>query len=348
MTAVKWLRQLRTGVLLLGGLVVVQVALSGGYLTAVDGSAMSRLPVAVSGPAPLTARLADAAGSRLGLRPAASGAAAARAIDDREVYGAVLLGGGTTRLLVASAASATAAQALTKMITPFAAATPSKLIVQDVKPLPPGDPRGSGPAFAVVAWALGGYLGAMLIGRVMGMRSRTPRHLLARLAVLAGYAIASAAAVVAVADAGLGVLTGHPLPLIAAGALLVFAIGCFTSALQGLLRLVGVLASVLIIILLGNPSAGGGQIPAQMMPAFWRALAAVMPNPAAVSAVRGIEFFGGVAIGHALLVIALWAAASILVMAALALWPGDADRRPVTEAERVDAAGTVLAEGGLA
>lgn len=349
MTAESWRRQLRAGVLLLGAVVVVQVALSGGYLTAVDGSAISGLPVAVTGPAPQTASLSGAVGSRLDLRRAASAPAAIRAVDDRDVYGAVLLGEGTTRLLVASAASAVAAQALTKMITPFAAATRSTLTVQDVRPLPAGDPRGSGPAFAVVAWALGGYLGAMLIGRVLGMGSGTPRHLLGRLAVLAAYAVASAAAVMAVVDAGLGVLTGHPLPLIGVGALFVFAVGSFTSALQSRLRLTGVLLSVLVIILLGNPSAGGGQVPPQMMPAFWRVLAAVMPNPAAVSVVRDIQSFSGAAIGHALLVIALWAAVSILVMVVLAARRGPAaGRQAANEADLADAAGTVIAEGGLA
>jgi hypothetical protein len=345
----KWRKQLRAGVLLLGGVVIVQVALSGGYVTAVDGSAMSGLPVAVTGPAPLTARLADAAGSRLDLRQEADAAAAERAIDDRDVYGAVLLGAGTTRLLTASSASALAAQALTKLITPFAAGTRGTLTVTDVKPLPPGDPHGTGPAFAAVSWALGGYLGAMLIGRVMGMRSRSRRHLLARLAVLAAYALASAAAVVAVVDAGLGVLTGHPLPLIGLGALFVFAIGCFTSALQSLLRLIGVLLSVLVIILLGNPSAGGGQVPPQMMPAFWRALAGVMPNPAAVTAVRGIESFGGQGIGQPLLVLALWAAVSILVMAvASVVRTGVTEGDKPTDTDLADAAATAIAEGGVA
>jgi hypothetical protein len=332
-----WLARAKAGAVLLGAVVVVQLAISSGYATALDSAVMSRLPVAVVGPSAVTARLAAAAGSRLDLRPAGSDAEAASQIRSREVYGAVLLD--THRLLVAGAAGVPAAQALTKAFPSFPAT--------DIVPLPAGDPHGSGPAMAVIAWALGGYLGAMLLGRVGGMRMRSFRQIGVRLLVLGGYAVASAAALAAVLDGGLGVLTGHPLAVIGTGALFVFAVGCLTTMLQSVLRLAGVLVSILIIIMLGNPSAAGGQTPPQMMNAFWRAINPVMPNPAAMNALRDYQSFGGHAVGAPLLTMVLWAVVPVVIMGTLALSRRvPADGASGREADLTEASGAALAAGG--
>lgn len=334
-----WLARAKAGGVLLGAVIVVQIALSSGYATALDSAVMNRLPVAVAGPPAATARLAAAAGSRLDLRPVGSDAEAISQIKDRAVYGALLLD--THRLLVASAAGAPAAQALGQAFRSFPGT--------DIVPLPAGDPHGSGPAMAVIAWALGGYLGAMLLGRVGGMRMRSLRQIGLRLLVLGGYAVASAAVVAAVLDGGLGVLTGHPLAMIGTGALFVFAVGCLTTLLQSVLGLAGVLVSVLIIILLGNPSAAGGQTPPQMMNAFWRALNPVMPNPAAMNALRDYQSFGGHGAGTPLLTMALWAVVPAVIMGTLALLRREpADGAPGAGADLADASGAALAAGGAA
>jgi hypothetical protein len=334
-----WLARAKAGAVLLGAVIVVQLALSSGYVTALDSSVVNRLPVAVAGPPAVTARFAAAAGSRLDLRPVGSDAEAISQIRDREVYGALLLD--THRLLVASAAGAPAAQVLGKAFRSFPAT--------DIVPLPTGDPHGSGPAMAVIAWALGGYLGAMLLGRAGGMRMRSFRQIGARLLVLGGYAVASAAALTAVLDGGLGVVTGHPLAMIGTGALFVFAVGCLTTMLQSVLQLAGVLVSVLIIILLGNPAAAGGQTPPQMMNAFWRAINPVMPNPAAMNALRDYESFDGHTAGTPLLTIALWVVVPVVIMGTLMLQRREpADGAPGDEADLADASGAALAAGGAA
>lgn len=339
----RWPAKARLGAITLGAVIVVQLAMASGYLSALDTTIVHRLPVAVAGPPQLVARIAAASGGKLDVRAAGSDADAIRQLEDRDVYGALLPLDTPARLLIAGAASQSAAQVLTKTFTGHGQA----VTVTDIRPLPPGDPHGNGPAMLVVAWALGGYLGAMLTGRLAGLRSRSLRHLGGRLTLLAGYALASAAAMTAVIDPGLGVLTGHPLALIAVGTLFVFAAACFTSLLQSMLGLAGVLVSVLVIILLGNPSAGGGQIPPQMMSAFWRAIALVTPNPAAISAVRGFQSFSGHATGQALLTLGLWAAVPVLVMALLTLRPGrPSAERPETAADLTETGGAALAAGG--
>jgi H+/gluconate symporter-like permease len=116
------------------------------------------------------------------------------------------------------------------------------------------------------------------------------------------------------------------------------------TMLQSMLRMGGVLVSVLLIILLGNPSAGGGQLPQQMMNAFWRAVNLVMPNPAAIKAVRDYESFGGHAAGTPLLTMALWAAVPIVVMMLLSFRnPGP---QPDDGSDLAEASGAALAAGG--
>lgn len=115
-----WFAQAKAGAILLGAVIVVQLALSGGYATALDSAVMNRLPVAVAG--------------------------------------------------------SPAAQALGHAFRSFPGT--------GITPLPAGDPHGSGPAMAVIAWALGGYLGAMLLGRVGGVRMRSFRQIGVRLIIL--------------------------------------------------------------------------------------------------------------------------------------------------------------------
>ena len=69
-----------------------------------------------------------------------------------------------------------------------------------------------------------------------------------------------------------------------------------------------------------------------------------MPNPAAIEALRDYQWFGGHAAGLQLLVLALWAAVPVVVMAVLALRSGGGARESRTDL--VDASGAALAAGG--
>lgn len=141
----------------------------------------------------------------------------------------------------------------------------------------------------------------------------------------------------------LGLVHGHALAIAATGALISFAVGCFTSVLQSLLDLIGTLLSVVILVVIGNPAAGGGQIPPSLMPAAWGWLGRVLPNPAGMTAVRSIEFFSGHGSGQPFLVLSCYAAIPIAVMLAIGILPGKRQRAgaPQTSA---GLAGEVAAE----
>lgn len=326
----------------LAGVLVLQAGLIAAFVTATRSPAPHQLAVAVVG----TSR--DAALSSTGafsVRQVPTAGAAEEAIRHQEVYGALVLAGHPETLLIASAASPLVAQVLTKAFTAAAQPGGGGLAVRDVAPLPADDPRGVVAPYLVLGLLIGGYIGAMVIGRLLGMRSSSVGQLGLRLAVLACYAVLAAAFGVLLLGPVLGMLHGNALAVLATGALVSFAVGCFTSALQALLGLAGTLLSVIALVIIGNPASGGGQIPSAMMPSAWGWLAHVLPNPAGMTAIRGIEFFAGYGTGQAFLVLALYAVAGIAVMLVAAVVPGARTRRQAP-GEQAGLTADLIAEAG--
>jgi len=111
----------------------------------------------------------------------------------------------------------------------------------------------------------------------------------------------------------LGALTGHLIALWWLGALLVFAVGAVTLAFQTLLGVIGIGITILVFVILGNPSAGGAYQPA-LLPPFWRAISSALPNGAATDTVRRIVCFGGYDITGHLIVLASYAVAGVIII----------------------------------
>lgn len=117
----------------------------------------------------------------------------------------------------------------------------------------------------------------------------------------------------------LGALEGHFAELWALGALIVFASAATTVAFQVLWGVIGIGVTVLLFVVLGNPSAGGA-CPSVLLPPFWRAVGAWLPPGAGTTAVRNTVYFSGNAIaqplwvlgGYAVLGTAMAATASAL------------------------------------
>jgi len=75
---------------------------------------------------------------------------------------------------------------------------------------------------------------------------------------------------------------------------------------------IGIGLTVLVFVVLGNPSAGGPYQPA-LLPPFWRALNDALPNGAGTDAVRNIAYFGGHNVTGHLILIASYAVAGAAV-----------------------------------
>jgi hypothetical protein len=88
-------------------------------------------------------------------------------------------------------------------------------------------------------------------------------------------------------------------------------------AVTGLSALVGLasIVLVLVLIILGNPSSGG-PVPRPLLNGFYSGLNPVMPQGAALSALRGVQYFGDSGIDLGLLCLLIWALAGLALLGA--------------------------------
>jgi hypothetical protein len=292
---------------------VVQLAFIGSYIGAFHSPKPQRIPIAVVYPGPAD-KVIDGLNGLPG-RPVRAhqvpDEATARAqIEHRQVYGALIMTGTAAydRLLVASAAGSSVAQALVQVITHVEKAHKHDLVTEDVKPALLGDARGLSGFYLALGWVVGGYLVAIAVSTSKGTRPANRHRAVIRLGALAVYAAVSGALGTVLAHSFFGPLS---LELAWFGALLVFASGAFTMALQALLGFVGMGLAVLLFVVLGNPSAGGAY-PAPLLPPLWRAIGPWLPPGAGTDAIRGIAYFHGIGVQRAALVLGGYAIAGVL------------------------------------
>lgn len=119
-------------------------------------------------------------------------AAARQAVREGRLPAALLVTSDHETLVAAGAAGLTLTTAIEQVATSQAAAAHASLAVEDVRPLPPGDPRGFGTFLLVLGWIIGGYLGMTLLSRVLGAKARGRRGTVILAAWTAVYALGSA------------------------------------------------------------------------------------------------------------------------------------------------------------
>jgi hypothetical protein len=317
----EFLAEVRDGVTpraaaLMLALFAVQLAFIGSYIGAFHQPKPHRIAIAVVYPGPadqVLTRLNGLSGEPLRAHAVPDEATARRQIDRREVYGALIMSGtaAADRLLVASAASTSVAQALTEVLAEVERAQRHDLTTEDVKPAPIGDARGLSAFYLAVGWVVGGYLVAIAVSVSKGARPTSRHRALIRLSALLLYAVLSGIGGSLIARSFFGALSGDATQLWWFGALLVFASGAVTMALQALFGLVGVGVTVLLFVVLGNPSAGGAY-PAPLLPEFWRTIGPWLPPGAGTEAIRGITYFDGAGLRSAALLLGAYAVGGAL------------------------------------
>ncbi|MHC0429340.1 DUF3533 domain-containing protein [Streptomyces sp. O3] len=260
------------------------------------------------------AQLERLPGSPLDPRAVADERAAREQLKDRKIYGALVVDptSDTDRLLLASGGGSAVTDALTEIVAQAEAAQQRTATPEDVFPADSGDSRGLSAFYLVVGWCVGGYLCAAILAISYGARPANRMRATIRLLTLAVFALALGLLGAVFIGPVLGALPGSVLGLAGLGALVVFASGATTFALQGMAGIVGIGLTVLIIVVAGNPSAGGAyQYP--LLPPFWREIGPALPPGAGTWAGRSIAYFGGHAITGPLLVLAAWCAGGILL-----------------------------------
>jgi len=260
------------------------------------------LPLGVAGPesatAPLTAAL-EQEPDAIDVHRYADREAAERAIEDRDIYGAVVAEPDGPVVLTATGASPVVAQLLAQQGQELAAASGHEVEVVDVVPGTADDPRGT--AFGATALPL--VLGGIALGAAAALLGRSRQEKAAMLvsgSVVAGYAG------VAIAQGWLGILGGSWL---VNGAVLSFVLLAGAAGVAGLAALfgrAGIIAAAATYVLLSNPFSGIASAP-ELLPQPWGEIGQWLPLGAGGWMLRSTSFFDGAGIGRSALVLSIWA-----------------------------------------
>lgn len=297
-------RVLVEGSVVIAFVAMIVLAFTVSYIGALHDPRPHGVPVAVAGP-PSMARALGRGGVLKPIREPTR-AAAVRSIDDRGTYAAVVSSPAGVDVLLASAAGASMAQILEELLPTaiHAIAGPSiRVRITDIKPLPASDSRGTSAFFLIVALVLAGYVGAAFIATAFGAKP-TGRRIQTRIAGIAMLALVVSLLVIVIVHA-IGPLGGHYLALVGVSMLVILTTGCVAVAFQSALGVLGTIMSMLIFVVLGNPSSGG-PYSYELLPGLWRTVGPYLPTGAGVDLVRNVSYFDGNAIGRPLAVMAVW------------------------------------------
>nr|WP_323379249.1 DUF3533 domain-containing protein [Streptomyces durbertensis] len=312
-------------VLLILGVLALQLAFIASYVGAFHKPSPHRVPIAVVAPEQAGAELARQLDALDGdpvevKRTVTDRATGERLVRDREVDAAFVAdpAGDTDDLVVATGAGASLAQALEGVFTQVQEGRQRNLETVDLVPATRGDARGLTSFYLVVGWCVGGYLCAAIMAMSYGARPSNMTRALIRIVALALYSVAAGAGGAALVGPVLDALPGSSFELAALGALVVFAVGAATLALQALAGVVGIGLAILLIVVLGNPSAGGAYA-GPLLPTFWREIGPALPPGAGTWAARSIAYFDGAAVTMPLVVLGGWAVAGVALTLLFAL-----------------------------
>jgi hypothetical protein len=268
-------------------ILVAGVALAASFVGAFHDPRPHEMPVGVVAPAAQLTRLQAGTAAHdpgaLSLHPYSSASAAAQAIGNRTLDGAVVLAPGHARLLVASAAGSQTVQTMQRAFTP--ASLHRSVATQDLAPLPVSDRAGLGPFFFVLTL----IIPSLLIGVVMSVviKGLPVRD---RLAGAAAFAIVLGLVDAALSNVAYGSLGGSYLELAGLGMLISFAAASITVGLGRLLGPLGVALAAIGLLVVGVPASGAAVGPA-FIPSFFAALHPILPMGMGLDAVRNAAYF---------------------------------------------------------
>jgi hypothetical protein len=305
-------RPVRRVMLAMVGLTMVVLAFFSSYAAALGNPSPRHVPVAVTAPPAVLDKLA--ASPQLRVYPVPGLARARAMVQDRAAYGALALPRtGPTTLLVANGGGHAVATVLMQLGQQLARARGTTLNTVDVAPTSPNDPNGTVEFYVIVFLTLGGSIGATVLSRVAGP-VRGLRGALVRLGLVLVYAGLLSVVVTFFADIVFGDLVGHFALLFLT---LWLSVAAVCLAVTGLSALVGLasIVLVLVLIILGNPSSGG-PVPRPLLSGFYSGLNPVMPQGAALSALRGVQYFGDSGIDLGLLCLLIWGLAGLVLLGA--------------------------------
>jgi hypothetical protein len=274
--------------------------------------------IAVAAPAgfarELTTGLAHAApGGFTVVAAPSAGAVTGSVLSQSAAGGLVAAAAGPVTIVTAGAAGASQQQAVKTALTAAAAALHRPARSVDVAPLPAADRAG----LSVFVFELGllipsvlGSIGLYFLGRRL--------RVWWRVTAAVAFALLAACGSVLVLDAVFGALTGAPGALIGVGFLGALTFVAFVTACQAVTGLPGTGLAALAFVFVGN-AVSDGTVPFAFLPDGFRQVAPWLPNGAIVSAARDVTYLPASNLFHPLLVLGIWLAGSLAVLAAVDL-----------------------------
>lgn len=260
------------------------------------------LPLGVAGPAAATTQLEQQFGRHEGafeIHRYADEAAARSAIEDRDVYGAVVVTPEGPELLTASAASPVVAQLLRQAVTEQAAATGTEVKTVDVVATPASDPRGAALSSSVLPLALAGLVAGAVV-TLLGLRGFRAVAALTVAAALVGIIAA------ALAHSWLGALTGNWWAEAGTLGLATLAVSAAVAGLAALVGPAGIGGVAFLVMFLGNPFSAAASAP-QLLPDPVGTIGQWLPPGASATLLRSVSFFDGAAATGPALTLTWWA-----------------------------------------
>ncbi|MBD0741115.1 hypothetical protein [Streptomyces sp. CBMA152] len=292
--------------ILVVGLTALLVAMLTAFALPAINSGPHKVPIAVVGPDAAAEKIAGQlekakpGGFRIRTLPDAE--AARERIDDRDIYGAVVVGatpGAKPEVLIATTASPTIATTLRTLARALDPATAeSGVVVRDLHPPMADDPNAIGLSAGALPLVLGGYLAAAAIVTLL----REPAQ---RAATAFGFSIAGGFALTALLQYGFGVTNGN-YALTSLAVTFSTAATCWTiMGLQAVLGGAGLGLGAAMMIFLGNPLSGLAGGP-EWLPTPWGTFGQFLPPGAGGTLLRSTAFFDGSGSMRALIVLSCW------------------------------------------
>ncbi len=311
--------QLRRALASMARPVFFAIAFSLCFTSALHAPAPHGVPVAVAGPAtetaPLRARLAQAAGPAFDVQAATTPAAATAEVRNLILYGAYIPpapGQPRATVIVSDASGVAAANAVESLFQAVTARQGARLLVRDIRPLPPGDSNGTALYFFLIVCTIAGFTAVAATGQAAP--ALRPRY---RFALFLAIAVAVPVLVYLLAGLGLGAIRGSAgaiLALLAMAALYMFIVTMVARGLQDILGPATILALFAVFITLNFPSSGGA-FPGVMLPAFWHELNRFWIGAAALDSFRRIIYFSGQGAAADVLKLLGWLAVGLVLLA---------------------------------
>ena len=273
------------------------------YLAAFHAPGARNEPLGIAAPDTVAAKtelaLNNAAPSAFTFYRYADEAAASQAIAHDDVPAVLVDDSSGMRLLVAGAQGPSTVSALTAAVT---GAVGHQIPVDDVVPLAPGDARGLSVFYSAFGVVLAGFLFALASYQ---LAPRMP--LVARVASMTAFAIASGVLIALIAHTGFGAIPASFGMVALLVGLLAWATAAGTGVLLRVFGPLGMSVASIVMLILGNATSGG-ILPTTFLPAWLSPLAQILPPAAAVRGLRGAAYFHNADLANALSTLAIWVA----------------------------------------